>query len=266
MTIDRETAAALSAQLLEAERTGEAIPPVVGVIPEGDIDSAYLVQSLSTETKLTDGRRIVGRKIGLTNPAVQKQLGVDQPDFGVLFDDMAFADGDKIPAGRVLQPKVEAEIAFVLDADLEGAGLTEADLIAAIGSVQASIEIVGSRIANWQIGIVDTVADNGSSAAFVLGGQVRAIRDVDLTGCQMTMTRRRATSSEVVSQGTGADCLGSPLIAARWLAAELARRGDALRAGDIILTGALGPMVEVVAGDRFEVEISGIGTVAAEFE
>lgn len=266
MTIDHDTAAALSAQLLAAERTGEAILPVVGTIPAGDIDSAYLVQSLSTATKLDGGRRIVGRKIGLTNPAVQQQLGVDQPDFGVLFDDMAFADADIVPAGQVLQPKVEAEIALVLSEDLAGEDLTEADLVAAIGSVQASIEIVGSRIANWQIGIVDTVADNGSSAAFVLGCEARELGDVDLAGCEMTMTRRRAGVSEVVSQGTGADCLGSPLIAARWLAAELARRGDALRRGDIILTGALGPMVEVVAGDRFDVEISGIGAVAVEFE
>lgn len=264
--IDRETATALSVQLLDAEQTGEVIPPVVGMIPAGDVDSAYLVQSLSTETKLNDGRRIVGRKIGLTNPAVQVQLGVDQPDFGVLFDDMAFADGNRIRAGRVLQPKVEAEIAFVLEADLADVDPTEADVIAAIGSVRASIEIVGSRIANWQIGIVDTIADNGSSGAFVLGDQASPVDDVDIVGCQMTMTRSRDGVSEVVSQGTGADCLGSPLIAARWLASELVRRGDALRSGDIILTGALGPMVEVAAGDRFAVEISGIGTVSAVFE
>lgn len=266
MTVDRATVEALSQLLRAAEATGVAVEPITGVIPAGDIDTAYEVQSLSVEAWTAAGRRIVGRKIGLTNPKVQAQLGVDQPDFGVLFADMAVPDGGNMSVGAVLQPRVEAELAFVLQSDLDVSQPTAEEVAAAVGAVAPAIEIVGSRISGWRIGIVDTVADNGSSAAFVLGDNRSAIADVDLVGCSMTMTRTTdGGDSEVVSSGTGADCLGSPLIAATWLAGELASRGNPLRAGDVILTGALGPMVDVIAGNRYSAEISGVGNVTVAF-
>ncbi|WP_328437499.1 2-keto-4-pentenoate hydratase [Streptomyces sp. NBC_00444] len=247
--------------LVEAGRTGTACPPVRALLPEGDIDAAYAVQRANVERGVAAGRRIVGRKIGLTSPAVQAQLGVDQPDFGALFADMAVPEGAEVAAGRLLQPKVEAEVALVLGADLPHSGCTVADVLRATDFALPALEIVDSRIAEWDITIVDTVADNASSGLFVLGGTPVPLTGLDLRGVRMTMTR----GGELVSEGTGADCLGGPLNAAVWLAATLAGMGDPLRAGDVVLTGALGPMAIAVPGDRFEARISQLGRVAVGF-
>ncbi|MFJ9582709.1 2-keto-4-pentenoate hydratase [Streptomyces acidicola] len=247
--------------LAEAARTGRACPPVRFLLPEGDIDAAYAVQRVNVERGLAAGRRIVGRKIGLTSPAVQRQLGVDQPDFGALFADMAVPESGVVAAGRLLQPKVEAEVALVLGADLPHAECTVADVLRAVDFALPALEIVDSRIEGWDIRLVDTVADNASSGLFVLGGTPVPLSGLDLRGVRMTMTRR----GEAVSEGTGADCLGSPLGAAAWLASTLAGRGDPLRAGDVVLTGALGPMAVAAPGDRFEARISQLGRVAVEF-
>lgn len=252
--------AALAAELRQAY-TGQPIAPLRDRLPEGDIDAAYAVQEANTQHWIGEGRRVVGCKIGLTSPAVQKQLGVDQPDFGVLFADMAVGEGEAVALGRVVQPKIEAEIALILGADLDQTDPTIADIIRATAYVAPALEIVGSRIAEWNIKIVDTVADNASSALFVLGGPVRLLDGIDLRGARMTMTR----GGETVSTGSGAACLGHPLNAAVWLAGEVARRGRPLRAGDIVLTGALGPMVAVQPGDAFDATIEGVGTVHALF-
>jgi 2-keto-4-pentenoate hydratase len=161
----------------------------------------------------------------------------------------------------VLQPKIEAEVAFLLDRDVDVEAPTVADVLRAVAYAMPALEIVGSRITNWDIGIVDTVADNASSGLFVLGGPVRSLEGLDLRALQMQMMRRE----EVVSKGTGATCLGNPLNAVAWLAGELARRKRPLRAGDIILSGALGPMVAVNSGDAFEANVAGLGTVSARF-
>jgi 2-keto-4-pentenoate hydratase len=203
----------------------------------------------------------VGRKIGLTSLAVQAQLGVDQPDFGMLFADMAVGDGEPVALGRLIQPKVEAEVALVIGRDLTHERHTYADLIRATEYVLPAIEIVDSRIENWNIRFVDTVADNASSGLFVLGGQPRRLQDVDLTACAMEMRR----GEEVVSRGNGRACLGSPLNAAVWLADVMVRCGRPLLAGDIVLTGALGPMVSVRPGERFDVSVEGLGSVTALF-
>ncbi|MFD3925407.1 2-keto-4-pentenoate hydratase [Streptomyces sp. NPDC058614] len=245
--------------LLEAVRTGVPCPPVRTFL--SGIDTAYAVQRANVERALTAGRRIVGRKIGLTSPAVQTQLGVDQPDFGTLFADMAVAEDGSVPAGRLIQPKVEAEVALVLKAELPHRDCTVVDILRATDFALPALEIVDSRIADWDITIVDTVADNASSGLFVLGGTPVPLTGLDLRGVRMTMTR----GGEVVSEGTGADCLGSPLNAAAWLASTLARMGDPLRAGDVVLTGALGPMTVAAPGDRFEARISQLGRVAVEF-
>ncbi|MEV5013447.1 2-keto-4-pentenoate hydratase [Streptomyces sp. NPDC053780] len=251
----------VAAVLAEATRTGKPCPPVRSLLPEGDVGAAYAVQRRYVEGALADGRRLVGRKIGLTSPAVQRQLGVDQPDFGALFADMAVPEGQPIAAGRLLQPKVEAEVALVLGADLPHDDPTVADLLRATAFALPALEIVDSRIADWDITIVDTVADNASCGLYVLGGTPVPLDRVDLRAVTMTL----AKNGETVSQGSGADCLGSPLTAALWLASTLACLGDPLRAGDIVLTGALGPMAVAAEGDAFTAHIEGLGTVSADF-
>lgn len=247
--------------LFRAEQTRTPIPPVRDRLPAGDVDAAYAVQRLNTDRALAAGRRLVGRKIGLTSPAVQRQLGVDQPDYGMLYADMARADAEPIPLSDVLQPKAEAEIAFVLDRDLTPELPTMADLLRAIGFALPAIEVVGSRIAGWDIRITDTIADNASSGLYVLGSRPVRLESFDPVACRMRMQR----GDQEVSSGQGSACLGSPLTASLWLARVMARAGAPLRAGDTILSGALGPMVAAGAGDAFEVEIEGLGQVRTRF-
>lgn len=249
--------------LRNAELTQTAIAPIRPQLgaEQADVDSAYAVQEVNTQRALKERRRLVGRKIGLTSKVVQAQLGVDQPDFGMLFADMAYGDGEVIPAGLLIQPKVEAEIALVIKKDLTQKKHSYADIISATEYALPAIEVVDSRIENWKISLIDTVADNASSAAFVLGSRPVKLDQLDLVNCKMTMTR----GDEVVSQGIGKACLANPLNAAVWLADEMVRRGRPLLAGDIILTGALGPMVIVQPGDEFKVEIEGFGSVVAAF-
>lgn len=244
-------------RLSEAARTGQPCAPVrdlIGLSPE----AAYEVQFLTTRAALEAGRRLVGRKIGLTSRAVQQQLGVDQPDFGVLFADMEFCDGEVIPPGRLLQPKAEAEVAFVLKDDLPLPDVTPTQVARAVDYVVPAIEIVGSRVANWDIRISDTIADNASSGVYVLGGPIRRLDGLDLAGLGMVLERNGAAASF----GGGAACLGNPLTAVVWLARTCARLGMSLKAGDVVLSGALGPMVPVAPGDVLTARITGLGTVS----
>jgi 2-keto-4-pentenoate hydratase len=204
---------------------------------------------------------VVGRKIGLTSQAVQVQLGVDRPDFGVLFDDMACPQDRPIGSTRLLQPRIEAEIAFVLGIDLD----REDDARAArpaVAEVAPALEIVDSRIAGWDITIVDTVADNASGGLFVLGEDRVPLDDLDLRAVEMSMVDR---TGAVVSSGSGAACLGDPLAALVWLARTAAEFADPLHAGEVVLSGALGPMVPVSPGDEFIASLSELGTVRAQF-
>jgi len=248
--------------LRAAAKTHEYVVPLRETFSGMSIDDAYAIQRENTQSRIGDGRRVTGCKIGLTSLAVQRQLGVDQPDFGVLFDDMGYGDGEPIPWHVLTQPRIEAEIAFVLgrDIDVQHAGLV--DVLAAIDYALPAVEIVGSRIADWNIGIVDTVADNASSSAFVLGEQPVKLDAFDLRLCGMVLERR----GEPVSVGAGAACLGHPLNAVVWLARTMARLGTPLRAGSVVLSGALGPMVAVTPGDVFEARINGLGSVRAVFE
>lgn len=240
--------------------------PVRDVLDAGDLTAAYAVQQALISARTGSGARVVGRKIGLTNPKVQAQLGVDQPDFGMLLDDMVRTSDAPVDHTRLLQPRIEAEVAFVLGSDLDGTGpFTSESVRSAVTHAVAALEIVDSRVAKWDISIVDTIADNGSSALFVLGGNAVPLTDVEPVAVTMTMTRSTADKTEIVSEGTGADCLGDPLAALAWLATDARDRGSPLRAGDVVLSGALGPMVPVAAGDTFRADITGLGTVSARF-
>lgn len=249
------------AQALREAYAGNPIPPLRGDLEPTDAAGAYAVQAINTRFWQAQGRRIVGRKAGLTAKAVQQQLGVDQPDFGVLFDDMRIADSGHLDPARCIQAKAEAEIAFVLGADLPSPGTTVDQVAAAVATVHAAIEIVDSRIADWKITFADTVADNGSSAFFVLADQGLPLAGLDLEGAAMTMT----VNGEVASTGMGAAALGNPLNAAAWLARTLAERGEPLKAGDVLLAGALGPMVTLAPGDQVRTEVAGIGACSFTF-
>ena len=248
--------AALALRNARAQR--RPIAPISTAYGIAGLDAAYAVAELNTQARLAEGRRIVGKKVGLTSVAVQKQLGVDQPDFGVLFDDMEYLDGDEVPMSRLAQPKVEAEVAFVIGRDLDSAAPSWGEFITAIDCALPAVEIVDSAIADWKISLVDTVADNASSALYLLGHQpvaLGALADAEL-GMQMSISGR------VVSVGSGAACLGHPLRAAYWLARTMAARGQPLREGEVVLSGALGPMAPVVAGDQVQVRIGGLGGCA----
>lgn len=248
------------ARLEHAVTAHEPCRPVRDLIGGDDIAAAYRVQSASIARRVAAGAARIGRKIGLTSTAVQQQLGVGQPDFGVLLDDMAVPDGGLVPMARLLQPKVEGEVAFRLGADLDGP-LDRATVRAAVAGACAAVEIVDSRIAGWDIRIADTVADNASSGLFVVSEHLVPLADVEPVEVTMTLE----LNGQVVSRGDGRACLGDPLTALEWLARTAAEFGDPLRAGELVLSGALGPMVAVAPGDRVRVEISGLGAVGASF-
>ncbi|MEV4114021.1 fumarylacetoacetate hydrolase family protein [Nonomuraea sp. NPDC049695] len=255
--VDTQTQAA--DRLAEAARSGKPCAPIRDLV--GTAADAYAVQEINTRRAIEAGRRLVGRKVGVTNPLLQQQFGIDQPDFGMLFVDMSYADGLPVPLDGLLQPRAEAEVALVLGRDLIGGPFTVADVLRAVEFALPAIEIADSRIAGWDITLADTVADNASAGAFVLGSTPVSLMGLDLRTAAMTMTR----GGQEVSTGFGEACLGHPLNAAVWLASRLGPTEYALRAGDVVLTGALGPVVPVEPGDVFEARVEGLGSVRAVF-
>ncbi|ABQ68002.1 4-oxalocrotonate decarboxylase [Rhizorhabdus wittichii RW1] len=245
-----------AARLLRDAYRGESIAPLRAFLEPLDIDGAYAVQAINTRYWIDQGRRLVGRKIGATAKAVQRQFGIDQPDFGALFADMRIDDGGVLDPATVTQPRAEAEIAFLLGRDLADPDLSLDDVAAAIDGAMAAIEIVDSRITGWKITLSDTIADNGSSAFFILGTEVRSPIGLDLYSCGMVTE----INGEIVSVGAGAACFDHPYKSVRWLARTLALNGEPLRAGDILLSGALGPMVALTPGDEVRTRIGGLGT------
>jgi 2-keto-4-pentenoate hydratase len=259
-TLDDSTVAERATHI-RAAYAGQPIAPLRDALASMTAEDAYAIQNSNTQFWLEAGRKVVGSKIGLTAKAVQAQLGVDQPDFGILFADMAVSDGDVVAPGRLLQPKVEAEVAFVLARTPNPDAMTTAELINCVDYALPAIEIVDSRIANWDIKFVDTVADNASSGLFVLGTRPVGLEDLDLRLCGMVLEK----NGDPASFGAGAACLGNPLHALGWLAAKMAEVGRPLKAGDVILSGALGPMVPIEPGDFVEARIEGLGTVRVSF-
>lgn len=243
--------------LREARATRVPVSPLSASHQLEGLEAAYQVAGINAIARTVSGRRIVGKKIGLTSKAVQQQLGVDQPDFGVLFDDMEFLDGAEVPTARLIQPKVEAEVAFIVGRDLSTLAPTYGEFLNSLAYALPALEIVDSAIADWKISLFDTVADNASSGLYVLGDQPVPIGALNFAALGMAMTLQGQT----VSVGAGAACLGHPLRAAYWLARTMGERGKGLQAGEVILSGALGPMVPVKAGDMVQASIAGLGSV-----
>lgn len=250
----------IAARLREAYHSGP-VAPLVDELDAVDAAGAYAVQNINTRHWVESGRRIVGRKVGLTARAVQQQLGVDQPDYGILFADMEVADGGTLSPTHVLQAKAEVEVALVMDRDMDDPHAGLRDVARAVACALPAIEIVDSRIADWKIRFADTVADNGSSAFFALGNEPRALSGLDLWSCGGILE----FNGEIRSTGVGAACLGGALHAAAWLARTLAGLGDGLKAGDVVLTGAIAPMVTLTPGDVVRGTIGGLGSVGFTF-
>lgn len=259
--MDNEIIEQIALRLRNAQHQGVPISPIRDEIGQAGVSGAYKIQMLNIGLAQAQGRRICGRKIGLTAKSVQQQLGVSEPDYGVLFSDMALTDDETVGVGAVLQPKVEAEVAFVLARNLDMQEPNSADVIRATDFVLPAIEIVGSRIEKWNIGLLDTIADNASSGLFALGGKPTRLDGLDLRTCGMVMEQNGVE----VSTGAGAACMGNPINAVVWLARKMVQLGTPLKAGDVVMSGALGPMVQANPGDAFEARIYGLGSVRVGF-
>jgi 2-keto-4-pentenoate hydratase len=247
---------------LEQARLARApIEPVSASEGGLDLAGAYAISQLGIARRIENGSAVVGHKIGLTSPVVQQQLGIDRPDYGTLLDEMQLGRGGVVPRELLIQPRVELELAFRLARTLAGPGITDKHVSAATATVQPAIEIVDSRIANWRIGLLDTIADNASSGAFVLGGAPRPLSDVDIASVAVELRR----NDEVVARGSSDAVLGDPRKAVAWLANELATHGTALQAGHVVLSGACTAMVDARPGDRFVGDFGRLGRVEVAF-
>ena len=256
-SIHRAAAAALS----EARSTGTPAAPLSTTHSGLTVADAYAIQRIQIDDWAAAGRSIVGYKIGLTSAAMQAQLGVDEPDYGFIGDDMVYPHGAELPSGAFISPKVEPEIAFTLGSDLRGPGLVDADIEAAIDGVFASLEIIDSRIADWKITLVDTIADNASSAALVRGERTLELSEVDVEGLSVALSR----NGEAAGSGVGADVLGSPITAVTWLANRLGELGVTLRAGALVLPGSVCAAVTAEPGDTFSADFGPLGTIEVSF-
>jgi 2-keto-4-pentenoate hydratase len=248
-------------QLAVAESTRIGIDPVTTVDSELTVQEAYYIQLENIHRKIEQGQKIVGKKIGLTSLAMQTMLGVDEPDYGHLLDSMVVENGGIISIEQVLQPKVEAEIAFILKKELRGPNLTALDVLQATEYVVPALEIVDSRIKDWKIKLPDTIADNASSGFYVLGGKPAKMEDINLELIGMVFTK----NGELVNTGVGAAALGNPATCVAWLGNKLAEFDIPLRAGEVILSGALSAAVEAKKGDTFTARFAHIGQVSVRF-
>ena len=259
MTEDRR--AELAAALWDAEQSRRPIAPLTEQYDDLVIEDAYAIQGINVQRRLDGGAQVVGRKVGLTSKPMQQVLGVTEPDYGVLLDDMYVEEGDEVDLGRLIQPRIEAEIAFVLAEDLVGPGVTAPRALAAVAGVLPALEIVDSRVADWRIKLVDTVSDNASCGLLTVGGRMTSVTGLDLRLLGMALSR----NGEVIDTGAGAAALGNPARCVAWLANKFASFGSSLRAGDIILPGAVHRMVPVRPGDVFRADFAHLGAVTVTF-
>jgi 2-oxopent-4-enoate/cis-2-oxohex-4-enoate hydratase len=260
-TLDANTIAALGDELYGAWKTATQISALTDRHANMTIADAYSVQLHTINRRIGDGERVVGKKIGITAKAVMQMLNVDQPDFGHLLSGMTHGESETLDSKRFCQPRGEGEIAFILNKDLAGPGITGPEVLAATECVMPAFEIVDSRVTDWKIKIQDTVADNASAAAFVLGDKAVSARNVDLATCGMVLEK----NGEIIGTGAGAATMGNPVNAVAWLANKLGELGIVLKAGEAILSGSLSIMFPISAGDVLRMSLNGVGSVSCRF-
>jgi 2-keto-4-pentenoate hydratase len=252
----------LAADLAQAERSRQPIAPLTTASPDIDVVDAYEIQLINIRQRVAEGARVVGHKVGLSSKVMQQMMGVDEPDYGHLLDDMQVFEDTPVKAGKYLFPRVEVEVGFILAADLPGAECTEDDVLAATEALVPAIELIDTRIKDWQIKICDTIADNASSAGFVLGaGRVRPA-DIDVKGIDAKLTR----NGELIAEGRSDAVLGNPVTAVAWLSRKVESFGVRLKKGDIVLPGSCTFAVDANPGDEFVADFAGLGAVRLSFE
>ena len=252
----------LAADLAEAERSRVAIAPLTTAYPDIDVVDAYEIQLINIRQRVAEGARVIGHKVGLSSEAMQKMMGVDEPDYGHLLDEMQVFEDRPVPAGRYLYPRVEVEVGFVLADDLPGEGCTEDDVLAATAAFAPAIELIDTRIRDWKIKLCDTIADNASSAGWVLGEARVSPKDIDIQNIDAVLTR----NGEVVAKGRSDAVLGNPVTAVAWLARKVDSFGVRLKAGDIVLPGSCTKAFDATPGDEFVADFDGLGSVHLSFE
>lgn len=251
----------LGDELHEARVNRTTVAPLRERVPGMTIDDAYAVQSQMVARRLADGEQIVGKKIGVTSKAIQERVGFDQPDFGQLTSGMCVPSGEAVALDHLIQPRAEAELAFVLKADLKGPGITAMDVVRATDYVVPCFEIVDSRIRDWDIGILDTIADNASCGVYILGEDRADPRAFDLALAGMVVDK----NGELAATGVGAAVQGSPVNAVVWLANTLGRLGQPFSAGEVILSGSQSPLIDIEDGDELVCSVGGLGVCKARF-
>jgi 2-keto-4-pentenoate hydratase len=252
----------LAADLAQAERSREPIAPLTARYPNIDVVDAYEIQLINIRQRVAEGARVLGHKVGLSSLAMQQMMGVDEPDYGHLLDEMQVFEDTPVKAGRYLYPRVEVEVGFILSADLPGAGCTEDDVLAATEALVPSIELIDTRITDWKIALCDTIADNASSAGFVLGAARVSPADVDVKAIDAVLTR----NGEVIAEGRSDAVLGNPVTAVAWLSRKVESFGVRLKKGDIVLPGSCTRAIDARAGDEFVADFTGLGSVRLSFE
>jgi len=252
----------LAADLAQAERSRVPMAPLTDAHPDIDVIDAYEIQLINIRQRVAEGARVVGHKVGLSSKAMQQMMGVDEPDYGHLLDEMQVYEDRTVKAGRYLYPRVEVEVAFLLADDLPGAECTEADVLAATAAFAPAIELIDSRITDWNIKLCDTIADNASSAGYVLGKERVSPKDIDITTIDAVLTR----NGEVVAKGRSDAVLGNPVTAVAWLARKVHGFGVRLHGGDVVLPGSCTRAIDARPGDNFIAEFDGLGSVRVSFE
>lgn len=261
MVLNEKTLSDVAQKLITSAKDLKPIDPLTRTYPEMTIEEAYRIQLRVVESRLAEGRKVVGKKIGLTSPAMQQMFDVNEPDYGHLLDDMLVGEREGLAISRLLQPRIEGEIAFILERDLTGPSITALDVIRATAGVVAALEIIDSRIRDWEIRIQDTVADNASAGAFVLGSKMTSLAGLDLRYVGFVMTK----NGQLASTGAGAAVLGNPAESVAWLANKMSEYGISLKAGEIVLSGTAGSAVPVQAGDSVHLVVDRLGDVGCFF-
>lgn len=253
--------AELAAALAQAERSRVAMSPMTDTYADIDVVDAYEIQLINIRQRVAEGARVVGHKVGLSSEAMQKMMNVDEPDYGHLLDDMQVFEDQPVLTSKYLLPRVEVEVGFVLADDLPGAGCTEDDVLAATAAFAPAIELIDTRITNWQVKLCDTIADNASSAGWVLGKERVSPKDVDIRNIDAVLR----CNGEVLGEGRSDAVLGNPVTAVAWLARKVDQFGVRLKAGDVVLPGACMRAFDAKPGDDFVAEFAGLGSVHLSF-